>query len=150
MSLKKQLNAVKKADFPWMYEVTKYASQQPFIFLQRAWNDFLKGKITNGKRAGKPRFKKKGKSFDSFYVGGDQVKVSGRFVKVPNLGWLKMSEPIKYGGHINSMTISRTADTWFVSFSMDSKSQFGTKEVKKAPYPHSNPRPRGDRGVTRA
>ncbi|OUV23304.1 MAG: hypothetical protein CBC55_01385 [Gammaproteobacteria bacterium TMED95] len=119
MSLKKQLNAVKKADFPWMYEVTKYASQQPFIFLQRAWNDFLKGKIANGKRAGKPRFKKKGKSFDSFYVGGDQVKVSGRFVKVPNLGWVKMSEPIKYGGHINSMTISRTADKWFVSFSMD-------------------------------
>ncbi len=30
--LKKQFNAIKPLDFPWTYEVTKYASQQPFIF----------------------------------------------------------------------------------------------------------------------
>ncbi|MEP7703533.1 transposase [Paraglaciecola sp. 25GB23A] len=119
MALKKQLNAIKKEQFPWMYEVSKYASQQPFIFLNQAWSDYFKKKKQNGKPVGRPRFKKKGKSIDSFYVGGDQVVVSGRLVKVPNLGWLKMAEPIKYGGHINSMTITRTADKWYVSFSMD-------------------------------
>lgn len=113
MSLKKELNAIKRRDYPWMYEVTKYASQQPFIFLSRAWSDFFKGKCN------RPRFKKKGKSRDSFYVGGDQVKVRGHYVKVPNLGWLRMAEQIKYGGHINSMTISRRADKWYVSFSID-------------------------------
>ena len=30
-NLKKQLNAIKKVDFPWMYDVTKYASQQPWF-----------------------------------------------------------------------------------------------------------------------
>ncbi|WP_299020988.1 transposase [uncultured Photobacterium sp.] len=113
MSLKKELNAIKRRDYPWMYEVTKYASQQPFIFLSRAWSDFFKGKRN------RPRLKKKGKSRDSFYVGGDQVKVRGHYVKVPSLGWLRMAEQIKYGGHINSMTISRSADKWYVSFSID-------------------------------
>jgi putative transposase len=119
LALKKELNAVKRDEFPWMYDVTKYASAQPFIFLNRAWSDFFKKKKVNGKPVGRPRFKKKGKCVDSFYVGGDQVKTQGRLVKVPNLGWLKMAESIKYGGHINSMTISRSADKWYVSFSID-------------------------------
>ena len=119
MSLKKQINGLKKSEFPWMYEVTKYASQQPFIFLQRAWSDYFKKKTMNGQPVGRPRFKKKGKCIDSFYVGGDQVVVRGQHVKVPNLGWVKMAEAVKYGGHINAMTISRSADKWYVSFSMD-------------------------------
>lgn len=124
MMLKKQLNAIKKSEFPWMYEVTKYASQQPFIFLQRAWSDYFKKKTMNGKSVGKPRFKKKGKSVDSFYVGGDQVVLKSNTVKIPNLGWVKMAEPLKYGGHINSMTITRVADKWYVSFSMDVEVSF--------------------------
>ena len=119
LALKKELNAIKRHEFPWMVEVTKYASAQPFIFLNRAWNDFFKKKKMNGKIVGRPRFKKKGKCIDSFYVGGDHVKTKGRLVKLPNLGWLNMAEPIKYGGHINSMTISRCADKWYVSFSID-------------------------------
>ena len=113
LSLKKELNAVKKSEFPWMYAVTKYASQQPFIFLNQAWSEYFKG---NHKR---PRFKKKGKSTDSFYVGGDQVKIKGRHVKVPNLGYVKMAEQLPYGGKINAMTISRCADKWYVSFSIN-------------------------------
>ncbi|WED22791.1 transposase [Vibrio sp. JC009] len=113
MSLKKEFNAIKKSDYPWVYEVTKYASQQPFIHLGRAWSEYFKG------NRNRPKFKKKGRCRDAFYVGGDQVKVQGRFVKVPNLGWVRMAEQIKYGGHINSMTISRRADKWYVSFSIN-------------------------------
>ncbi|HAS8538286.1 TPA: transposase [Vibrio vulnificus] len=112
-ALKKELNAIKKLDFPWMYEVTKYAAQQPFINLDKAYKAFFKG------TAHYPRPKKKGKSTDSFYVGGDQVVLKGQTVKVPNLGYVRMKEPLKYGGKINSMTISRQADKWFVSFSID-------------------------------
>ena len=119
LALKKELNAVKKLEFPWMYDVSKYASTQPFIFLNRAWSDYFKKKKMNGKPVGRPRFKKKGKCSDSFYVGGDQVVTKGKLVKIPNLGWLKMAEPVKYGGHINSMTITRVADKWYVSFSID-------------------------------
>ena len=65
--MKKLFNAIKKEQLPWIYEVTKYASQQPFIYLQRAFSDFFKGKSNY------PTFKKKGRCRDSFYVGGDQV-----------------------------------------------------------------------------
>lgn len=132
MALKRQFNALKKSDFPWVYEVTKYASQQPFISLQKAFSDWMKDlKSTKPQHLKKrrPRFKKKGKAADSFYVGGDQVKVDGSRVKVPNLGWVRMAEPVKYGGHINSMTISRKADKWFVSFSMN---------VEVCPLPSKN------------
>jgi len=121
MALKRQFNALKKSEFPWVYEVTKYASQQPFIALQRSFSDWMKD-LKSSKpqhlKKRRPRFKKKGKAADSFYVGGDQVKVDGRLIAVPNLGWVRMAEPLKYGGHINGMTITRQADKWFVSFSM--------------------------------
>lgn len=42
--LKKEFNALKKTNFPWIYDVTKYASQQPFIFLQTTFNNSLKSK----------------------------------------------------------------------------------------------------------
>jgi len=113
LQLKKQFNAIKREDFPWVYEVTKYASQQPFIFLQFAFSEFFKGNKQY------PKFKKKGKSKDSFYVGGDQVKTIGKKVKIPNLGWVNMREELKFSGSINSMTISREADRWYVSFSVN-------------------------------
>lgn len=110
LSLKKEFNSIKKTQFPFTYEVTKYASQQPFIKLQESYNRFFK------KLGGKPKFKKKGKSKDSFYIGGDQIKVIGKKVKIPNLGWVKMREEVRFLGKILNATISRMADRWFVSF----------------------------------
>jgi putative transposase len=80
MILKKEFNSIKKKEFPFVYEVTKYACQQPFIQLNEAYNRFFKG------LAKKPKFKKKNKSNDSFYIGGDQIKVKGKKVHIPNLG----------------------------------------------------------------
>lgn len=113
MSLKKSFNAIKKSQFPWIYEVTKYASQQPFLDLQDAWQKFFK------QGAGKPRFKKKGKSHDSFYVGGDQIKIRGQKIHVPNLGLVRLKELPRFGSKINSATFSRTADKWFVSLQIE-------------------------------
>src|SRR3990167_2566415 len=113
LQLKKQFNALKKQEFPWMYEVTKYASQQPFIHLQRAYSDFFK------KKRNKPKFKKRGRCRERFYIGGDQVQTVGKKIKIPNLGWVRMKETLHYGGNINGVTISRRADRWVVSFSME-------------------------------
>jgi len=44
---------VEDAEYPWTYEVTKYASQQPFLDLQDAFSRFFK------KLGGKPKFKKR-------------------------------------------------------------------------------------------
>lgn len=120
-SLKKEFNALKKGQFPWIFEVTKYASQQPFIFLGNAFANFFKDR-KKPKKAGQfryPQFKKKGKCRDSFYIGGDQVKVLGNQVKIPNLGWVEMTETLRWTGNIQSATITRHADKWFVSFCIE-------------------------------
>jgi putative transposase len=123
--LKKQFNAIKPTDFPWTYEVTKYASQQPFMFLQTAFQRFFEGKSRY------PKFKKKGHR-DSFYVGNDQIKVNGNRLKLPKLSAIKMHETLRFNGQIVSTTISRTANKWFVSLTIKltstpalSKSQAG-------------------------
>jgi len=40
-------------------------------------------------------------------------------VKIPNLGWVKMREYLRFSGKIYSATVSRTANKWFVSFNME-------------------------------
>lgn len=115
-SLKKEFNRIKRSDFPWVLEVSKYASQQPFIQLNAAYKRFFKG------ISGKPKFKRKNRSTDSFYVGGDQVKVQGKKVWVPNLGWVKLKEYLRFersDGKIRSATFSRKADRWFVSLQVE-------------------------------
>ena len=108
LKLKKDFNAQKAIDFPWTYEVTKYASQQPFLHLQTAFCRFF------DKKARYPRFKRKG-VHDSFYIGGDHIQVSGKRIRIPRLGWVRMREELRFSGRVVSVTGSRIADRWFVS-----------------------------------
>lgn len=72
MALKKEFSKSKKEQFPWTFEVSKYASQQTFIQLNAAFGRDFKG------ISGKPKFKKRNKSVDIFYEGGDQVKIQSK------------------------------------------------------------------------
>jgi len=108
--LKKQLNAIKPTEFPWMYKVTKYASQQPFIHLQTAGMRFFQG------TSHYPQFKKKG-IHDSFYIGNDQIKIEGKQIKLPKLGWIRMRESLRFPGKIISATC--VANKWFISLNVE-------------------------------
>ena len=112
LKLKREFNAIKPVEFPWMYRVTKYASQQPFIFLGRAFQAWFR------KKARRPRFKRKG-VHDSFYVGNDHIQVEGKRIRLPHVGWIKMREELRLSGSITSATVSRTADKWFVSIGVE-------------------------------
>lgn len=119
-SLKKEFNSIKSEQFPWTAEVTKYAAQQPFKHLGTAFSQFFKKtKSPSEKKLNYPKLKKKNKSTDSFYIGGDQVRVRGSKVWIPNLGLVRLKEQLRFNGKINSVTISRTADRWFASFQLD-------------------------------
>ena len=112
LELKKRFNAIKPVEFPWMYQVTKYASQQPFIFLQSAFRSFFR------KQARFPRFKRKG-VHDSFYIGNDHIKLNNKNIHIPKLGWVRMREALRFSGKVVSATISRVADNWFVSLNVE-------------------------------
>ena len=61
LGLKKQFNAIRRERFPWTWEVTKNASDQPFLDLGKAFTAFFEG-LKNGKKKGRPRFKSKKRS----------------------------------------------------------------------------------------
>lgn len=115
-SLRKQLNAVKSEQFPWMLEVTKNAPQMAIIQLGEAYKNFFAG------RAKYPQFKKKGKSRDSFTLTNDQFAINACRIRIPKLGSVRMRETLRFSGKILSATISRTADRWFASITVDTDS----------------------------
>lgn len=107
-ALRKQLNSIKRDEFPWMMEVTKCAPQQAIMNLGVAFKNFFKTGF------GYPQFHKKS-IHDSFYISNDQFQVDGKYIKIPKLGWVKMTEQLRFDGKIMAATISRRAKYWFVS-----------------------------------
>lgn len=91
--------------------VTKCAAEQAFIDLGKAYKRFFKhiGRY--------PRFKKKG-IHDSFYLSNDQFNIEGSKIRIPKLGWVKLTKSLRFSGTILSATVSRRADKWFVSISV--------------------------------
>lgn len=105
-------NNIRAEQFPWSLEVTKCASAQAIINLGKSFDNFFK------KRAKYPKFKKKG-AHDSFALWNDQFAVDGKSVRIPKLGWVSMREPLRFTGKILSAVISRTADKWSISITVD-------------------------------
>lgn len=63
------------------------------------------------------KFKKKFVN-DSFSISNDQFKVEGSRIRIPNPGWVRMCEPLRFkGAKVLRATISRAADEWYVSIS---------------------------------
>lgn len=118
LDLKKEFNFLKDKEFPFVYEVSKYVTQQPFINLGKAFKKFYKSLKSKEKHY--PQFKKKKDNEGSFYVGGDQVKVDGKYLKIPNLkNKIKMTESLRFNGKINSVTISYDGNKYFASFQLE-------------------------------
>lgn len=116
-SIKKKFNSIKKANFPFVYEVTKTACESAFNNLDKAFKGFFRRVKTN-KKPGYPKFKKKG-IHDSFTIDNSKFSIQENKIKIPKLGFVKMVEGLRFDGKILSATISRTSDMWFVSISVD-------------------------------
>jgi len=111
-ALRRQLNALKRDRFPWMLEVTKNAPQMAIVQLGQAFQNFFAG------RARYPKFRKKG-VHDRFTLTNDQFDIDGSRIRIPKLGWVRMRETLRFTGKIMSATISRVADRWFASITVD-------------------------------
>ena len=126
-ALRKQLNAIKDEQFPLMSEITKNAPQQAIKNLGTSFKNFFDG------RAKFPKFKKKG-VHDSFRTdngsqikGADAVIVTGKRVRLPVIGWVRMREPLRFAGQVKSAVVSRTADRWFVSLQVEMPDRAGSE-----------------------
>src|SRR5438093_9496658 len=118
LKLKKQFNAIRRDQFPWTWEVTKNASDQPFLDLGKAFTAFFEG-LKNGKKKGRPKFKSKKRSRASFYLANDQFELGDHRMWVPRLGWMNMAENLRFVGKVTGARITKTADWWFVSIQVE-------------------------------
>lgn len=122
ISLHKELNALKKTAYPWMYEVSKCAPQEALRNLEKAFKRFFDNvkKKKPGKK-GYPKFKSKKKGIGSFRLTG-AIHVHEKHIQLPRLGVLKLKEagylPTS-DVHILSATISERAGRWYVSVQVE-------------------------------
>lgn len=94
------------AEFPYMRELDSAVYYQPARHLNNAFVNFFK------KSAKYPKFKRKGEH-DSFKC--TRAIHTGERVKLPKIGWVRVSEKPRFAGRIVSATVSRVADTWEIS-----------------------------------
>lgn len=114
-SLRREFNAIKRQEFPYMMEVTKCAPQHSIKNLGKAFASFWK----NPKKFGYPKYKKKFVD-DSFEISNDKFKVEGRRILIPRLGWVRMREALRFkDAKILHAVVSRTAGRWFVSIQVE-------------------------------
>ena len=129
--LRDDFNAIRKEQFPWTYEVTKCATMHAFEYLQTAFDNFF------AHRANYPKVHKKKEGTGSFYLGAldaairdyhkglNHLKnvphnVSGKFqyINIPKLGYVKMSERLRFNGKILGIKVSQDGDKFFASIQM--------------------------------
>jgi putative transposase len=110
--LKREWNDLKREQFPWVYESPKNANDQPFADLDTAFRRFFKG------LAKRPRFKKKG-VHDAFYVANDKLRLDGKRVRLPVIGWVRMRETLRFEGRVLSARVNREADQWHLSVQVE-------------------------------
>jgi putative transposase len=122
IDLHRELNALKKTDVPWVYEVSKCAPQEALWNLDAAFQQFFRrcALKKQGKWKGKlgyPQFKTKKKGLGSFRLTG-RIVVSEKAIVLPRLGRLRLKEQgyLPTGSvQILSATVSEQAGHWYVS-----------------------------------
>jgi putative transposase len=125
IDLHRELNALKKTELAWMYEVSKCAPQEALRDLDKAFANFFRRvkekKAGRNVKVGFPRFKSKKHGLGGFRLTG-AVHVFEKAIQLPRLGLLRLKErgylPTS-GVHILSATVSEKAGRWFVSLQVE-------------------------------
>ena len=129
--LRWEWNRAKYEVAPWWAENSKEAYNSGLDGLAKAlenWSESRCGR-RKGRSVGFPRFKKKGRVRDAcrFTTGAIKVLSDRKHLQLPRIGVLKTHEStrklarrLEQGtAHILAATISRQADRWYVSFTVE-------------------------------
>jgi putative transposase len=106
----------------WTKEVCRDVQNQALRNLENSYKGLFKG-VSNC-----PKFKKKGCGKDSFYIINQKLQLNGKLVRIPKLGWVRMTEELRYSGKILKATVSREADRWFISITVEVEDDYKVGE----------------------
>lgn len=108
-------NLKKQDDFAFLKEVDSIALQQSLRDLDRGFKNFFE------KRARHPQFKSKRNNHQSYRTinQGDNIRIVGKYIKLPKLGYVKIKQSMGVG-HINNVTVERTpTGKYFIVLNVD-------------------------------
>jgi putative transposase len=119
MDLHRLLNRLKRtARYGWLYEVSKCAPQEALRDLDRAYANWWRSR-KQGRRVGRPRFKKKGRCPERFRLTG-AIRVEQDAVVLPRIGRVRTKEATgKFCGRILLASCRREADRWYVALTVE-------------------------------
>jgi putative transposase len=125
--LKKQFNSIKHTEYPWMAEVTKCVVDYGFENLNTAFRNFFRTK--NGKTY--PKFHKKGVK-GSFTIDNTKFTVDGKRIRIPKLGWVGLTEELRFAGKLMSATVKKRAGKWFISIAVETAATVSENQASGA------------------
>ena len=97
----------------WAAEVSRQPQTKTLLDLGGAFKAFFKGRTKH------PTFHKKGRK-DSFYINNVQAYIKDeRHVHLPNIGDVRMAEKLRFDGKIQRFVVSKVADKWYVSITVE-------------------------------
>ena len=112
-----------KARFPEYQAIHSQVLQNCIERVHKAFDRWLKGD-RNGKRTGRPRFKGVGRYRSFTYPQMKQDCIQGKFIHLPKIGAVKLIQhrPLPDGFVIKTATVTRKADGWYVTLSLQDTS----------------------------
>ncbi|NEO49301.1 MAG: transposase [Moorea sp. SIO4A3] len=121
-SQKRTLPQLKKSR-PWYAEIQSQVLQDCVKRVDLAFKRFLKGD-SNGKKSGRPRFKGKNRYRSFTFPSLSKAPINGNILTLPKFGQLKMiyHRPIPNGFKVKTATITRKADGYYVTLSIQDDS----------------------------
>jgi putative transposase len=125
-----RLSVDPESEFHWTRPLGTYIRQAPIIILYNSIQQYWKARKA-GRNVGFPKFKnvRKHKSFKAY---GSGLQVDGCRVRIPNIGWVRTKESTdKLKGRILGATISRQADRWYISFTVEREREIPVTTSKR-------------------
>ena len=127
-TLRPRFNALKESVAPWSTDLSQNAGKYAIIDLGQAidrWGEYRKAKKAwdaGGRAAGMPKPRHVG--FPRFHRrathcsfradnGPGTIRVDGRAVRLPKIGWIRTREELRFAGVVAEATVTREAGHWY-------------------------------------
>jgi putative transposase len=120
-SLMKEIVRLKQQpETAWLKDVPKSVPRVALLHLEGACKLFFRRVKESEGKLGFPRFKSRKRSKKVFHLEPETVKVNGKRVWIPLLGWVRMTKPLRFSGKlVGTVAISEYAGKWYVSFNVE-------------------------------
>ena len=123
--LNKRFNIAKR-DIDW----TRDMDQRAALFGIKHFGDAISR--WKGGQNRRPKRKRR-RNRQSYSTDPNTVKIEGKRIRLPKIGWVRMYQKLRHKGEMTKITLSRTAHRWFVSITVDTGKPTAPRDTRGLP-----------------